>query len=404
MSHLYDQSPLGKGFSLDMFGRLKTGEAFTIFDSQNRYKVSEDFSNSTTNGNVTYNANTSSIKLNVNQASGDKVYYETKKVFPYQPGKSLQVLQTFNFNSAKANLRQRAGYFSTQNGFFLEQDGSNICLVKRSYVTGSVIETKVTQSTWNQDKLDGTGVSGFTLDLSKAQLMFSEYEWLGVGSVRMGFAIDGKFIIAHQFDHANRTSSTYITTATLPVRYEIENTGTTASNSALEQICTTVISNGGYERLTEAWTATRTTGISSVGVASGYAPIVSIRLASDRTDAVILPSDIHVTGDGNGSIYEYALIRNATITGGVWVVHTESNGNIEYNSNATSMSGGTVVQAGIFVSTTQSAGQAASLGEFRFDLQLGRDQTPTSDTITLSIRHLNTGGTVYGSLGWIDLV
>ena len=104
MSHLYDQSPLGKGFTLDMFGRLKTGEAFTMFDSQNRYKVSEDFSNSTTNGNVTYNANTSSIKLNVNQASGDKVYYETKKVFPYQPGKSLQVLQTFNFNSAKANL------------------------------------------------------------------------------------------------------------------------------------------------------------------------------------------------------------------------------------------------------------------------------------------------------------
>lgn len=404
MSHLYDQSPLGKGFTLDSFGRLKISQPFTLFDSQNRYKVSGDFSNVTSNGNVTYNANTSTVKLNINQASGDKVYYETKRVMPYQPGKALQVLQTFNFNSAKANLRQRAGYFSTQNGFFLEQDSSNVCLVKRAYVTGNVVESKVTQSTWNQDKLDGTGVSGYTLDLSKSQILFSEYEWLGVGSVRMGFVIDGKFIIAHQFDHANKANSTYTTTATLPVRYEIENTGTTASNSSLEQICVSVISNGGYERFTEAWSATRTTEISSVAAASGYAPVVAIRMSSGRTDSVILPSDINITGDGNGSIYEYALIRNATITGGTWIVHSESNGNLEYNSNATSMSGGTVVQAGIFVSTTQSAGVAASLGEFRFDLQIGRDQTPTSESITLAVRHLNTGGTVYGSLGWLDLV
>lgn len=404
MSHLYDPSPIGKGFSRDLFDRLKVSQPFTIFDSQNRYKLSGDFSNVAVNGNVTYSNNISCALLNIGTSSGDKVYYESKRIMPYQPGKALQVLQTFVFDTAKANLRQRVGYFSTDNGFFLEQTDGTINLVKRSNVTGTITETRVPQSSWNKDTLQGNGPSGFTLDLTKAQIFFTEYEWLGVGSVRAGFAIDGQFVIAHQFDHANKANATYITTASLPVRYEIENVGLTSTNSSLKQICATVISNGGYERRTETWTATRTAGIASTSVAAGYAPIVSIRLASGRTDSVILPSDINITGDGQGAVYEYALIRNANISGGSWITHTPSNGNTEYNANAASMSGGVVVQAGIFASSNQSAGTLASLGEFRFDLQLGRDILGNSDTMTLAVRHLATGGTVYGNLGWLDLL
>lgn len=404
MSHLYDQSPLGKGFTLDMFGRLKIADAFTIFDSQNRYKISGDYSNVTVNGNVTYSVTESAAELNVNTSSGDKVFYETKRVFPYQPGKSLQVLQTFTLNPPKANLRQRAGYFSIDNGIYLEQDGNTVSFVKRSNTTGTITETRVPQSSWNKDTLQGTGPSGFNLDLSKSQILFSEYEWLGVGSVRVGFAIDGKFIIAHQFDHANKITSTYMTTASLPIRYEVENIGITSSNSTLKQICATVISNGGYERRTETWSATRTSGIASTSVATGFAPVVAIRMANTRLDSVILPSDINITGDGQGAVYEYALIKNANISGGSWVVHTPSTGNTEYNTTATTMTGGTIIQTGIFASSNQAVGVIASLGDFRFDLQLGRDQVGNSDTITLAVRHLAVGGTIYGSLGWLDLL
>jgi hypothetical protein len=391
-------------FRTDMFGRTKVSEPFTIFDSQHRYKPSGDYSDITAGtATVTYNANQSMELLNIGTASGDKVERESRRVFPYQPGKSLQVFQTFVFSPAKANLRQRAGYYSRTNGYYLELDGTQLSFVRRSYTTGELVETRVLQSEWNVDKLDGTGPSDVTLDISKAQIMFSEYEWLGAGSVRLGFAIDGYFIIAHQFNHANYVTSPYITTASLPVRYEIENTGTTSSASSLGQICTTVISNGGYSRQTESWTAARST---TVNVSSDFYPIASIRMASGRTDSVIIPSGLSLLPIAQGN-YEWALIRNATITGGTWVAHTASSSNVEYNISATAMSGGIQVAQGL-VSSSNQASSAISIGDGfqRFDLQLGRtnSNTPVSDTMTLALRSLGGTQSGIGSINWVDLL
>ena len=390
-------------FRTDLFGRIKTSDPYTLFDSSHRYKRSADFSDEVAgSGTVTLLANESSLSLNVGTASGDKATMESFRVFPYQPGKSLQVMQTFVFASPKTNLRQRVGYFSRQNGIFLEQDGTNIYLVKRSYATGQVVETRVAQSAWNIDQLNGDGPSDYTLDLTKAQIFWTEYEWLGVGSVRCGFAIDGYFIPVHAFHHANAVTSVYMTTASLPVRYEIENTGETASASSMKQICVTVLSNGGYTRRTENWTAARST---QVGVASDFYPIASIRMASGRTDSVIIPESISLLGRSAGD-YEYGLFRNSTITGGSWVAHTPSGSNVEYNIDATAMTDGTLVHQGFFASSNQSTA-AISLGDVaRWDLQLGRTNasTPVSDTFTLAVRSLGGTQNVVGSLAWFDLL
>ena len=391
-------------FGTDMFGRLKTSEPYTIFDSQHRYKSSGDYSDAISGtASVTHNANQSTELLNVGTALEDKVTRESKRVFPYQPGKSLQVMQTFVFAPAKANLRQRAGHFSRQNGFYLELTGGDLFLVQRSYVTGSLVETRIPQSEWNVDTLDGAGSSDLVLDISKAQIMFFEYEWLGVGSVRIGFVINGYFIIAHQFDHANLIDSTYITTATLPIRYEIENLGTTASVSSMKQICATVISNGGYERRTEDWNIARST---SVAIPDSFFPVASIRLASGREDSVILPSAISILPTSAGN-FEWAVIRNATITAGTWVAHTESSGNVEYNISATSMSGGAVV-AGGFVSSTNQASAPIELDDqlYRWNLQLGRTnaEPPVSDTFTVALKALGNNQSAVGSISWNDLL
>ena len=391
-------------FRTDMFGRTKVSEPFTIFDSQHRYKPSGDYSDITAGtATVTYDANKSMESLNVGTASGSKVERESKRVFPYQPGKSLQVFQTFCFAPAKTNLRQRAGYYSRTNGYYLELDGAQLSFVRRSFVTGQLVETRVLQSEWNVDKLDGTGPSDVLLDISKAQILFSEYEWLGAGSVRLGFAIDGQFIIAHQFNHANYVESPYITTASLPVRYEIENTGTTASASSLGQICTTVISNGGYSRRTENWSAARST---TTSVSSSYFPLVSIRLASGREDSVILPTAATILPIAQGN-YQWAIIRNAEITGGTWVPHTPSTENVEYNITATAMTGGVEVAQG-FINSSNQGSSTLNIGDGfqRFDLQLGRTNaaTPVSDTITLALRSLGGNQSGIGSLSWVDLL
>jgi len=387
-------------FRTDMFGRIKTAEGYVLFDSSHRYNENGDFSDITANGGtVSHIAEQSSSALTVTTTSGSKVLRETKKVFPYQPGKSLQVMQTFVFAPPKTNLRQRAGYFGRQNGFYLEQDGNNIYFVKRSYTTGQVVETRIPQSQWNIDPLDGSGPSDIVLDLTKAQILFSEYEWLGVGSVRLGFAIDGYFIICHQFDHANHIDSVYMTTATLPVRYEIENLGTTASASTMKQVCISVISNGGYFKFSNPRHAVR----SSTTVSTDYYPLVAIRMPSNRTESVIVPGSIDLFPTSSGD-FDYALIKNPTsITGGSWVLHDSLN--VEYNISATAMAGGQKMLEGFFGATNQSvAGSNTDAGNFAFQLGRTNADTPVSDVMVLAVKTVTGNGNVKSALGWFDLL
>jgi hypothetical protein len=388
-------------FRTDLFGRIKTSEPYTIFDSTHRYQKSTDFSEeSSGTASFTHLPNESSIRMSIGTASGDKATLESYRVFPYQPGKSLQIMQTFVMAPTKNNLRQRVGYFTRENGFYLEQHGSLVYLVKRSYISGEVVETRVPQSQWNIDTLNGEGPSDISLDLTKAQILWSEYEWLGVGSVRLGFAIDGFFIPVHAFHHANYTTSVYMTTASLPVRYEIENTGATASVSAFKQICSSVIANGGFFKSTETWTATK----SSATVGTDYYPLVAIRMASGRTDSVIIPAEVNIFPT-SADTFEWALIRNpASITGGSWVAHSPKN-NVEYNTTATAISGGTEILQGFFGAQNQST-TPMSDGDLRnFSLQLGRTNASpaVSDVVVLVARVTAGTGTTKSSLGWFDI-
>lgn len=392
-------------FRSDMFGRTKVSQGFTVFDSQHRYIADTNvyYSDLAANGGtVTYDVNKSTDLLNVTTTSGSSVSRESKRVFPYQPGKSLQVLQSFVMAPPKANLRQRVGYFGRQNGFYLEQDGTDVYFVRRAYTTGQVVETRVHQSEWNMDALDGMGYSDRVLDLTKAQILWSEYEWLGVGSVRMGFAIDGVFVVAHQFNHANYLDSVYMTTATLPVRYEIENTGATASASTFQQICTTVMINGGYDRRPIQNLDVFLSG-SNISVGTDWKFIGAIRLAPGREDAVILPGRLEIVPTAAG-VFEYQLIENATVTGGTWAADPYT-GNAQINKTATSLTGGRIVRTGIINSSNQGANGIDLEGLDKFELQLGRSNAtpPVSDTLALQIRTLGGNSSVNGTFAWYDL-
>ena len=398
-----------KSAALDAFGRLRVSNPFTLFDSSHRYKDNNLWSTSTASGGAAvFNANEGLVDLNVTTTSGSKVYRETTKVFSYQPGKSLLVMTTFVLNPAKANLRQRVGYYGASNGMYLELDGAGgsvLSFVKRSSVSGALVETKVAQSAWNYDKLDGTGPSGMTLDIAKAQILWMDFEWLGVGTVRMGFVIDGKFILCHQFHHANLITSTYITTASLPLRYEIENTGTTASNSTLKQICSTVISEGGYQLNGLQQTVnTPITAPRSTSVAGTYYPIVSIRLKSSPNflDAVIILTALSILGTGNGVNYNWKVITSGTTTGGTWV-SAGVNSAVEYDITGTSFTGGRTLASGYLNSSNQGSQAIDILKEALFKFQLERDTfTSTAFELTLAVAS-DGGGSIFASLDWEEI-
>ena len=386
--------------NFDAFGRLRVSQPFTLFDSQNRYAADPSFDTSLTgSGTSTFLTNESAVSLAVTTTSGDKVIRQTKRCFPYQPGKSLSFLMTFVMAAAKTNLRQRVGYFDSNNGLFLQRSGTELSFIIRSYTGGSVDDTrKVVQSAWNGDKLDGSGASGITLDTTKAQILFADFEWLGVGSVRVGFVIDGQYITAHTFDNANEVTSVYMQTATLPLRIEIENTAATASSSSMKQICSTVISEGGYEQTSIERVARRTTTLTGIG--TSFVPLVSIRLASDSLGAVILPKQVRVLPIANGE-YEIALVRNATLTGASY--DTTTFASVDFDVTATAMSGGDIVLNEYATASNQAGSQVQNDLLYNFDMQLGATIAGTSDVYTVAVRILSGTGSAIGSLAFYDL-
>lgn len=386
--------------NFDAFGRLRVSQPFTLFDSQNRYAADPSFDTSLTgSGTSTFLTNESAVSLAVTTASGDKVIRQTKRYFPYQPGKSLALLTTFVMAAGKANLRQRVGYFDPNNGLFLQRNGTELSFIIRTYTGGSADDTrKVVQSAWNGDPLDGSGASGITLDTTKAQILFADFEWLGVGSVRVGFVIDGQYITAHTFDNANEVTSVYMQTATLPLRIEIENTAATASSSSMKQICSTVISEGGYEQTSVERVARRSTTLTGIG--TSFVPLVSIRLASNSLGAVILPKQVRVLPIANGE-YEIALVRNATLTGASY--DTTTFASVDFDVTATAMSGGDIVLNEYATASNQAGAQAQNDLLYNFDMQLGATIAGTSDVYTVAVRVLSGTGSAIGSLAFYDL-
>ena len=394
------------GTNTDAFGRLRVSEPYSLFDSQNRYAADNQFDTSTaTGGSTTYLANEATVRMDVDTTSGAEVVRQSFRTMLYQPGKSLLFLGTFVMNAAKANLRQRVGYFSTQNGLYFELTGASPgtkAFVLRTYIGGSVDNTtrRVEQSAWNGDKLDGTGASGYTLDLTKPQILWMDFEWLGVGNVRVGFIINGEYIVCHTYQNANFTgTSVYITTATLPVRYEITNTAATADASSLKQICSSVVSEGGLEPTSIDHVARRATSLTSVGTT--LLPLVSIRLASTALVAVVLPSSVKVIPT-SADDFEIQLVKNATLTGASYSA-VASDANVEFDVAATAMTGGTICQIEYAASSNQGTSPLNPIAAFNWDYQLGASLAGVSDVYTIGVKTFSGTGDIIGSLTFYDL-
>lgn len=393
--------------AIDAFGRQRVSNPLTLFDSSHRYSDNGLWSTSTASGgSAVFSANEGLVNLNVNTTNGSQVLRETIKVFSYQPGKSLLVLNTFVMAPAQNNLRQRVGYFGTDNGIYIQLNNSTLSFVERSIVTGVVTETVVNQSSWNIDSLDGNGPSGVILDITKAQIMFMDIEWLGEGTVRVGFIIDGSFILCHKFNHANIITSTYITTASLPLRYEITNTGATLSSSTLKQVCSTVISEGGYElRGIQQAIGTPITTARSFAIAGTFYPIVSIRLKTTRLDAIVIATAVSVLGLGNGKNYEWRIVNGTITSGGAWV-SAGANSSVEYNITGTSTTGGRILASGYINSSNQSSPSLSILKAALFANQLERDiftTTPYEITIEMAVATTSGGEGAFASIDWEEI-
>jgi len=388
--------------NLDAFARLRTSNPETIFDSKQLSDKQalfwDDQLVSGSGGASTYNANQASTTLLLANLTAGRRVRQTFRRFNYQPGKSMLFIQTGIFGTAATGIKRKIGLFDDKNGLFFDQLSTGMGVTVRTYTSGSAVDTRVAQSSWNVDKMNGTGASGITLDFSKCQIMFADFEWLGVGRVRFGFFVDGKPYYCHEVLNANNTTLVYMSTPNLPLRYEIENDGT-GGIATLTHICSTVISEGGI----------KDTGY-GFGLSRGVVPLVTLNntsiypLFAMQLNSNYLASTIKILNFGinctSTATYNWYLILNPTVTGTALSFTQITNSSIDAQintTNATTVSGGTVLLSGTASQTNETGINIVNATDFG----MGSTIAGVSDVVVLAVqRATGTTETFYGSLNW----
>jgi len=249
--------------------------------------------------------------------------------------------------------------------------------------------------------MDGSGPSGITLDVSKAQILIIDMEWLGTGRVRIGFVINGEIHFVHEFQTANVLSVVYMSTPNLPLRYEIENTGAGGATT-LEHLCSTVISEGGVDDL--GVLRSQSTGVSLVNansVGTFYA-ILGIRQKSthlDSTVSMIRLSTLATTNDP----YHWQIRWNPTVAG-TFTYADETNSLVQIALGDTTANPSTnTVTLGTIVDSGYGTGNSSLDTIIVNTLRLGASIAGVRDEIVLCVTPGSVNLDIAGGFTWREL-
>ncbi len=358
----------------DAFGRLRVAETFTLGDYKHIYAIDPNFLDVKANGgDIQFTANKAAATMTTTSNVASSAVHQTKFYHHYQPGKSQVIFSSVCFGYAQQNVTKRTGYFDDRDGIYFEQvggatangtDNGTLNFVVRSYTGGSASEAtvgnykrRVPQSEWNIDPCDGTGPSKFNINTSKTQLVYIDFQWLGVGRIRCGFVHNGQIILAHEYYCSNELAEVYMSNPNLPVRCEIRNTGTTTGGS-MDQICSTVMSEGGYVESGIDWAITSPAIRTSIAPGGTRFPLMAIRLKNSfqgyPNRISVRPNTIGIFAQSGDCYYELIKLSNAsqlttTLNGGTltWT-DADDNSGVQYCVNAEAITGSVdVFAAGI---------------------------------------------------------
>lgn len=390
----------------DAFGRLRVSEPTGNFNSQLQYDLHRILWESSLSGSATdtHDANGSGTDLAVTASASDAGIRQTRRYHRYQPGKSQMILITGALNAATAGIDKRIGYFDADNGIFLEQNSTTaLNFVLRSKVTGSVVNTKVPQASWNLDAFDGNGPSEITLDVTKAQLIIIDLEWLSVGRVRVGFILGGAILYAHEFTNANSTTGAYMTTANLPVRYEIDNT-TGANTGSLKCLCTSVISEGGTtDDMGLQFAASNGITLKTIGTTKNAA--ISIRpkatFNSITNRGLIIPTSVSAFTKDQAGMFE--IWYGAVIGGTPSWTSVSDDSIVEYDVAGTTVANGLFLGGGM----TDKKGDFGLANEIILALALdiagAHPTSPYTDSVTIAFTSLQATSGISATVTWREV-
>ena len=385
--------------STDQFGRVRVSNPQTLYDAKQLYDNLPLLWDEETYGDArtSYSSINAASTLIV-EGNGAGVVRQTFARYNYQPGKSHLVIMTFLANK-QASVRKRIGYFESshtansvpQNGIFFQVHGTS---VSWNIAKNGAITQTADQSQWNVTTLA-------SLDLSSVQIGFMAFEWLGVGTVAVGFVIGGEFVAVHVFKHANAGfDSVYMSSPNLPLNYSIYQDGDTGIKGELDAICCTVISEGGSEIIgVNRSVDMGATVVTAASTDTLYA-MIGIRLKSARAGATVTLTAASAIATSQNDSFLIGVILNPTVAG-TFTYGDVANSNVQ---TAIGVATNTITNGTVLWSRYVSA----SSRELNIDAnalpRIGKAIDGTLDTLVLYARPVGGSTNVIGSLNWIEQV
>jgi hypothetical protein len=341
-------------------------------------------------------------------ATGTGTYIsQSRKYCVYQPGKSMLILLSgvINASSNTSACITRLGYFDANNGLFFQYTNTTMSVVLRNIT----INTQINQTDWNIDKMDGTGVSSISLDFTKAQLFVIDFEWLSVGRIRFGFYLFGKINYCHQITNLNSLTAPYMLSPNLPIRYEI--ISTSGATGSLVQICSTVISEGGYTPIGRAFSIGTDPNTSGLAVSTTEVPVIAITGISTYNHENILPTSFTIMdiANNNGYLYRFRLYLSPTGASsplnGATVVNVNVNSVVAYSITGLSIPAGSIiVDQGYFYGRGIVSFNSLS-DVFTNIIQITSNIDNVCDVLLLTAEKTGTtgSGNVFASISWQEI-
>lgn len=394
--------------NLDAFSRLRVSNPLILHNAQFTYDLAPILFEQITSGAgaaISHDTtNRCALLTFASTPATGKAYMQSYEYLPYQPGRSQLIFVTFNMIAGVADVLKFAGYSDGNNGIEFQVNGTTNQFIIYSDTT--LGDETVTQANWNLDKLDGTGPSGITLDITKTQILVIDIQALYVGRVRVGFDIGGSIIYCHEFLHANLALHPYIQSANLPVRCGMTCTATVSTT--MNFICSAVMSEGGTEDINNfGYTFQQDTGAISVTTSGTHMlslrPKTTFNSITNRTRVAYI--DVEIYNAGNQPVQWQLCIGQAISGTTTYNDVNTSYSSTEYNILGTLSGSPTVIIDGGYVASSGGAkGVTNTSIVSRYPITLNQAGAARAlGTLTLKATSLSGTQTCYASIKFREI-
>lgn len=325
-------------YRLSAFAEYRMASKTPVLDAVFRYELdSALFGNEVAaGGTVAHVPLLTAIRAAVSTGGTDRATVQSHRYLRAGVGQGLRCgFHALMSDAGQANQIRQLGLFDDASGAFFRLDGTDLKVVTRSSVSGSLAETALLRAVWNVDQLNGQGTSinpsGELLDVTKANLY--EVRVQGGGGGTVDFFINGH----HVHRYVPSTDDNPFLFDSLPARFEVLNSGVSVAGSL------TVLGVGAWVE-SEVVSLEHGFGRQSLRTMNGTdLPMLSIRPSAtfkSQTNRVQVLPHLLVVGGPSAGICK--LVLNGTLTGASWA-SADAEAAVDVDSAATVISGGRVV-------------------------------------------------------------